>query len=230
MQSRLKKFEEKTGYEFSYESYLEEALTHSSYVREHPRENLRSNERLEYLGDALLDAVVGEILYRRLPDAEEGRLTKLRAAVVCEKTLADISRSLDIGSYLYMGNGEIKQGGRNRESILADAVEALIGAVFLDSSYETVSEFITRLTRNPVEEAISGRLVKDYKSAIQEMLQARGLKAPSYQVAKEEGPDHSKTFFVDLIIDGKVYGSGCGRTKKQAEQNAAREVLERGNS
>lgn len=230
MQSRLKKFEEKTGYEFKDPSYLEEALTHSSYVREHPRDNIRSNERLEFLGDALLDAVAGEILYRRLPDAEEGRLTKIRAAVVCEKTLAEISSRLDMGSYLYMGNGEIKQGGRHRESILADAVEALIGAVFLDSDYNTVRDFIEGLIDGFIEEAIGGRLVRDYKSAIQEQLQAKGLKAPDYQVTKEEGPDHSKTFFVDLIINGQVYGSGSGKTKKQAEQNAARQVLERGNS
>lgn len=228
MQNRLKEFEKRIEYEFSDINLLYEALTHSSYVREHHNEDIRSNERLEFLGDALLDAVAGEALYLRLTDAEEGRLTKLRAAVVCEKTLAELGHKLDIGSFMYMGNGEIKQGGRNRESILADAIEALIGAMFLDSGYEQVRDFILGVLEEFIDEAIAGRLVKDYKSAIQELLQAQGVKAPSYQVSKEEGPDHNKTFFVDLIIDGKVYGNGIGHTKKQAEQNAAKQVLEKG--
>lgn len=229
MQNRLIKLEELLGYNFRNKKYLEEALTHSSYVREHPKENIRSNERLEFLGDALLDAAVGELLFRRLGDAEEGRLTKLRAAVVCEKTLAEISQRLNIGSFLFMGNGEIKQGGRKRESILADAMEAIIGAIFLDSSYDKVKEIIEEIMKDKLEDAIEGRLVQDYKSEIQERLQAEGMKTPKYQVTKEEGPDHNKTFFVDLIIEGEVRGSGEGRTKKQAEQNAAKHVLERGN-
>lgn len=228
LKNRLAEFENKINYHFKDKALLEEALTHSSYVKEHSYMHIKSNERLEFLGDAFLDAIAGEELYRRLPDAEEGRLTKLRAAVVCEKALAVQGRQLGIGEYLMLGNGEEKQGGRHKESIVADAVEALIGAIYLDGGYEAAGRLFMSHGEEMIKDAIAGRLMKDYKSALQELVQASGGGRLTYKVNKEEGPDHNKTFYMDLFIDSRRIGSGIGRTKKEAEQQAAKEAIERG--
>ena len=228
MENRLLEFENRINYHFRDSRLLEEALTHSSYLKEHSLRRLKSNERLEFLGDAFIDAISGEELYCRLPEAEEGRLTKLRAAVVCEKALAKQGRMLEIGEYLLLGNGEEKQGGRRRDSILADAVEALIGAIYLDGGYDAARRVFLMYGEDMINDAIEGRLMRDYKSNLQERVQAVGGGQLIYQVNREEGPDHNKTFYLDLFLGDRLIGTGSGRTKKQAEQQAAKEAIERG--
>ncbi len=227
-EKKFSDFEKVIGYEFKNKKLLKEALTHSSYIREHQEEKVCSNERLEFLGDAYLDAIAGEELFKRLPDADEGRLTKLRAAVVCEKTLAVVGGDFKIGEYMDMGNGESRNGGRYRSSILADAIEALIGAIYLDGGYEKAHQFVLTISEAALQEAMAGRLLKDYKSALQEKIQASGNHRIEYRVDREEGPDHDKYFYVSVYLDGKVQGHGEGKTKKEAEQSAAKEALERG--
>lgn len=216
-------FEKKIHYTFKDKELLNQALTHSSFCREHgvaPKDN---NERLEFLGDAFFDAIISVELYKRLERVDEGRLTKTRALIVCEKSLAAVALRLGIGNYLNMGKGEEHSGGRNRESILADAVEAVVGAIYLDGGYEEAYRFVSREFRGTVEDALAGKLFTDYKTQVQEVLQKRGRKTTIiYQMDREEGPDHDKTFYVHLVCDGKRLGSGCGKSKKEAEQDAAK--------
>lgn len=220
-------FEEKIGYSFKNEKLLDMALTHSSYCRENSIEIKNNNERLEFLGDAFFDAIIGVELYNKLEEVNEGRLTKTRALIVCEKSLANIGIKLSIGQYLNMGKGEANSGGRERESIIADAMEAVIGAIYIDGGYDKVHSIVVKIFDDTIKKAIEGKLFADYKTQVQEALQARGQKTViSYHLDKEEGPDHDKTFFVHLICNGKTLGSGSGKSKKEAEQNAARETLE----
>lgn len=216
-------FEKKIHYTFRDKELLNQALTHSSFCREHgvtPKDN---NERLEFLGDAFFDAIISVELYKRLERVDEGRLTKTRALIVCEKSLAAVALRLGIGNYLNMGKGEEHSGGRNRESILADAVEAVVGAIYLDGGYEEAYRFVSREFRGTVEDALAGKLFTDYKTQVQEVLQKRGRKTTiTYQMDREEGPDHDKTFYVHLVCNGKRLGSGCGKSKKEAEQDAAK--------
>ncbi len=221
-------FEKKIKYTFENKELLNKALTHSSCDREHRGKTVNNNERLEFLGDAFFDAVISAQLYRLLSQDDEGKLTKTRALIVCEKSLAVVARRLEIGKYINMGHGEEFSGGRNRDSILADAVEAVIGAIFLDGGYNNVEEFITREFKETVEDALEGKLFADYKTRVQETLQKRGQKTEiAYILDKEEGPDHDKTFYVHLVCNGKVLGKGSGKSKKEAEQNAAKATLER---
>ena len=220
-----KVLEERLGVDFSDKDLLRQAVTHSSYTMEHERPRAFCNERLEFLGDAFFDAVIGEALYQRLPEEEEGRLTKLRALIVCERSLYEIGCRLGIGELLLLGRGEEMSGGRTRRSLIADAVEAIIGAMYLDRGYETVRTTVLQLFRDRIEDAIAGRIVQDYKSAYQEYLQARGRAEIHYEVIREEGPEHNKVFYVELSVNGKVTGHGDGRTKKEAEQAAARDAL-----
>lgn len=220
------RFEKIIEYEFNDKGLLNKALTHSSYCRENDLESSQSNERLEFLGDAFLDAIAGADLYRRLENVNEGKLTKTRALVVCEKSLAQIGNRLGIGEFLNMGNGEQRSGGRHRESIVADAMEAVIGAIYLDGGFEAVREFVLREFKSVIEDAMAGKLFTDYKTQIQEILQSKGTTPViRYVLDREEGPDHDKTFFVHLVCDDKVLGSGKGKSKKEAEQNAARATL-----
>lgn len=160
---------------------------------------------------------------------DEGKLTKTRALIVCEKSLATVAQKLRIGEYLNMGKGEEHSGGRHRESIMADAVEAVIGAIYLDGGYDEAARFVSREFKSTVIDALSGKLFTDYKTQVQEALQKRGQKTSiSYHLDKEEGPDHDKTFYVHLVCNGKTLGNGCGKSKKEAEQNAARATLEGG--
>ncbi len=223
-----KVLEQRLGVDFSDRDLLTQAVTHSSYVMEHERPRTACNERLEFLGDAFFDAVIGEALYRQLPDVEEGRLTKLRAMIVCERSLYETGLVLGIGDVLLLGRGEEMSGGRMRKSLIADAVEALIGAVYLDRGYETMRETVLRLFKDRIEDAIGGRLAQDYKSAYQEQLQAHGRAEICYRVVREEGPDHAKQFFTEVSVNGQVTGAGSGRTKKEAEQAAARDALAKG--
>lgn len=228
-QEDLERFEQVIQYQFQNPALLDQALSHSSYVREDKRDSIYSNERLEFLGDAYFDAIIGEILYNMYPDAEEGRLSKMRASIVCEQSLAGVARRLSVGDYLLLGKGEEKNGGAERDSILADATEAVVGAIYLDGGYETVKQFVSMAFEKELQDAKAGIFSnQDYKSALQELLQAQGITDIHYVMEKEEGPDHNKTFTVQLQVKGKIVGHGKGKSKKSAEQEAARDAIERG--
>lgn len=199
------------------------ALTHPSYLAEHPQASIH-NQRLEFLGDAVLGLVVADYFYHRFPDEPEGQLTRLRAAVVCESTLARMARQLDLGSYLRLGRGEELSGGRERASVLADALEALTGAVFLDQGWTQARRFLLTLLGEEMLNTVRGSGL-DYKTALQEMVQQRGGVALVYCIIDETGPDHDKHFTAGVLWNGKMLGSGSGKSKKEAEQQAARNAL-----
>lgn len=216
--SRLHEFEEVIGYHFNNQGLLRQALTHSSYANERHMKKHSDNERLEFLGDAVLEVTSSEFLYQKYPDYSEGELTKLRASLVCEPTLAFCTRAIDLGKYLYLGKGEDLTGGRNRKSILSDALEAVIGAIFLDGGFANAKEFIHRFILKDLE---NKKLFFDSKTILQEIVQANFKEVISYHLIGEEGPDHNKTFRVAVHIGEDEYGVGEGRTKKAAEQEAA---------
>ena len=217
------------GYCFKNKLLLMNALTHSSYASDKNLQYVENNERLEYVGDALLDSIIGITLFNELNSEREGRLTKIRAQVVCEETLKDVANELGLGEYLLIGKGEENTGGRNRRSILANAVEAVIGAVFLDSDYDKVSEVVTELFDNKIKLAIKGQLAMDYKTKLQEILQDIYKENQiSYEVIDTDGPDHDKMFYVEVKNHGEVIGYGEGKSKKEAEQNSAKDALKRG--
>ncbi len=214
------------GYTFHDGTILQTALTHSSYSRE-AGDGCQCNERLEFLGDAFFDAIIGEELFRIFPAKEEGWLSRIRATIVCEKSLAQTARRLELGRFLLLGRGEEKTGGRQRESILADAMEALIGAIYLDGGFEAARTVVLGLFRDVIDDTKKGKfIIHDYKTHLQEQLQARGITGIRYELTGEEGPDHNKTFTVCLYVEGKPLAHGSGRTKKQAEQMAAQQALE----
>ncbi len=216
------------GYTFARPEYLEDALTHSSY-HEEKHTCRQDNERLEFLGDAILDTVVSEALFHRMQDVAEGKLTKMRARIVCEQSLASVARELKLGAFIRLGKGEDSAGGREKDSILADAMEAVIAAVFLDGGYEAVREFVLRIMAGTIEKASAGQLFSDYKSQLQERLQQKGRRVViSYTVDREEGPPHDRTFYVHAACNGQILGRGCGKSKKEAEQRAACMALRRG--
>lgn len=217
----------KLGYVFYNRSLLENALTHASYIKNKSEQVEKSNQRLEFLGDAFLDAIISEELYHRLPLVEEGRLTKIRARVVCAESLAFVGKQIGIGEDLWLGTGEIRTGGINKDSIIADAMEALIGAIYLDGGYNEAKTFILRHFGGKLEEACNSGTDADFKTSLQELLQAQGEKGFYYRIADEEGPDHKKIFTVEFILRDIVMGVGKGLSKKEAEQNAAKAALER---
>ena len=221
-------FQKIIQYDFQNVNLLKNALTHSSYINEGKTSQIGNNERLEFLGDAILDAVISDHLYNRLCNMEEGELTKRRAVIVGERSLAVCGSKVSIGNYLRLGKGEEHSGGRKRGSILADALEAVIGAIYLDGGWGAVRDFVMRTFSELIEDAVSGKLHTDYKTEIQERLQSHGEADISYVIEKEEGPDHDKTFYSNLVFQGRVIGSGSGRSKKEAEQQAAKQALERG--
>jgi len=224
--SNIRQLEDKINYHFQNRDLLRNALTHSSYIKEHGKRE-RSNERLEFLGDAFFDAIIGEELYRIFPNREEGFLSRTRATLVCEKSLANEARKLKIGDHILLGNGEERSGGRNRESILADTMEAIIGAVYLDGGFEKVKKIVLELFHDVIEDAKHGKFViTDYKTALQEKLQINGNVDINYVLVEEMGPDHDKTFIVQLEVDGVPKTKGKGKSKKQAEQHAAEAMLE----
>ena len=218
----LNEFEEKIGYQFQNDRLLRQAFTHSSYANERHMGKQTDNERLEFLGDAVLEIVASEFLYHRYPDYPEGELTRLRASMVCEPTLAFCTRDLNLGKYLLLGKGEDQTGGRERKSILSDALEAVIGAVYLDGGFANAKEFIFRFVLNDIEHK---QLFFDSKTILQEIVQGNYEKQLHYVLIKEEGPDHDKKFVVEARIGEKAYGQGTGRTKKAAEQEAAYQTL-----
>ncbi len=230
-EENLRQFEKMIQYQFNDIGLLDQALSHSSYIRERKEENLRDNERLEFLGDAFFDAVIGECLYKMHPDAEEGKLSKMRAAIVCERSLAGAAGRLRLADYILLGYGEEKNGGRQRASILADSAEAVVGAIYLDGGYEEAKKFVIYAFERELQDAKAGKIEnRDYKSRLQEMLQANDVHDIKYSVIKAEGPDHDKTFTVKLEVNGRELSQGSGKSKKTAEQDAAKNAIERGNN
>lgn len=217
----MNELSEKLQYKFKNLSLLETALTHSSYANEKRNMGIQSNERLEFLGDSVLGAVTAEYLFRTYPDKPEGELTRMRAALVCEQSLVQVARQLSLGNFLRLGHGEEMGGGRDRVSILADAVEAIIAAVYLDGGFDAAAGLVGRLV---LEGKGSG--ISDYKTELQELVQKKGKSSIEYELTDSSGPDHNKTFFVDVYINGKISGKGQGRTKKEAEQAAAKDAME----
>ena len=219
----------KIGYEFNDEALLTNALTHSSYSSEHRMDYASNNERLEFIGDAFVDAAVGAELFRIMKDAPEGVLSKNRADVVREESLADAAREIDLGDYIYMGRGEESTGGRNKDSILADAFEALIGAIIIDGGYDAGKRVILDLLNEKIGLAVAGKLRQDYKTMLQEKLQEKNHDVRiKYNTVSESGPDHNKTFNVEVMAGTRVLGSGSGKSKAKAEQDAARDALMNG--
>lgn len=214
------------NYYFDDIELLETALTHSSYANENRLHVSKSNERLEFLGDTIINIVVSQYLYKKYPFYPEGELTKIRAKVVCEPSLAFIGKQIEIGKYLFLGKGEEATGGRERDSIIADASEAITGAIFLDSNFDTVNNFLLMNFEADIVDAVAkGDLFIDYKTELQEKLQKVARAKVEYAVIKEEGPDHNKLFYMDVMINKETIGSGVGRNKKEAEQMAAKEAL-----
>ncbi len=222
MEKKLREFEKKIGYDFHDFSLLKTAMMHSSYTNERHLEKYRCNERLEFLGDAVLELVSSEFLFRESPKVSEGELTKTRASMVCEPSLAMCARDIGLGDYLLLGKGEEATGGRKRDSITSDAMEALIGAIYLDGGFTSAKEFIHRFVLTDLEDK---KLFYDSKTILQEMVQADRNKEISYRLVGEKGPDHNKSFSVEVLIGGEVCGAGQGRTKKAAEQQAAYEAI-----
>ena len=218
----MKTLEEKLGYTFQDPGLLENALTHSSCANE-SRGRLQSNERLEFLGDSILGMVVADHLYRNHPDLPEGELTRTRAALVCEESLVEAARELGLGDYLKLGRGEEAGGGRRRPSIQADAVEAVLAAVYLDGGIGSARKIIRRFVLSrEVAGLTAGR---DYKTALQELVQRESGQVLKYRLTGEAGPDHDKRFFVEVELNGSPVGSGQGRSKKEAEQMAAHAAI-----
>jgi ribonuclease-3 len=208
-------------------SLYRRALTHRSVLRVHPDEPLQSNERLEFLGDSLLDLVVGEELYERFPNENEGSLTRLRARLVSERPLATCARRLNLGTHLLMSDNAARGEGRNNPSILADAFEALTGAVYLDQGYGTCQAFIQDMVITPFDLTDLATRDENYKSQLLEYMQARGRPQPTYRVVYEEGPSHDKTFTVEVMVGDTVHEQGTAGSKQAAEQQAARRTLEK---
>ena len=221
-QKKLKELQKSIGYEFRQEILLRQALTHSSYAHEKNLKDLMDNERLEFLGDAVLEVVSSEFLFLNHPEMNEGQMTKLRASLVCEQSLAACARQLDLGSYLLLGNGEDLTGGRERDSILSDAWEAVIGAMYLDGGFTSAKEFILKYVLTDIEHK---KLFYDSKTMLQELIQNKYKQSLHYVLLSEEGPDHNKVFTVQAYMDNTPLMTGKGRTKKAAEQNAAYQSL-----
>ena len=225
MNGHLKELEERIDYQFKNQNLFSQALTHSSYANEHRLDHSRCNERLEFLGDAVLEIVTSDFLYHKYATLPEGDLTKIRASIVCEPTLAYCAGDIRLGEYLFLGKGEDATGGRGRNSVVSDAMEALIGAIYLDGGFANAKEFVHRFILNDIEHK---KLFFDSKTILQEQIQSETEEPLHYELIKEEGPDHNKRFTVEVCLGGQVLGTGSGRTKKAAEQEAAyRAILKR---
>ncbi len=222
----LVELEENLGFTFDDKSLLQRSLTHRSYLNEHPDSAFEDNERLEFLGDAVLDFVTGEYLYHRFPEMAEGPLTSLRSVLVRRETLARFAEQIRLGDYLLLGHGEAASGGRRRPATLCAAFEAFVGALYLDQGIEAVKELIGPLIDPEVARTVKERSDKDSKSRLQELAQGRLRHTPRYTTVLESGPDHAKKFTVEVSIGGTVYGKGIGRSKQQAAQGAAEDALE----
>lgn len=221
----LNELEKAIGYQFRNITLLQNALSHSSYANERWHDSLKSNERLEFLGDSVLGMLVADHLYRTFPNRPEGELTRMRADMVCEKSLAMVANRLDLGRHLMLGKGEETGGGRNRDSILADAVESVLAACYLDGGMDAAVQFVQKfiLVNVPVTKLHN----TDYKTALQELVQQKKNQVIVYRLVGESGPDHDKQFQVELTLNGEVVGIGTGSSKKRAEQAAAQSAIEK---
>lgn len=222
----IKELEERIGYTFKNKDNLILAITHSSYANENKSTGQKNNERLEFLGDSVLNLVITEALFTNYANLTEGEMTKARASIVCEASLLKCSNSMGIGKYLLLGKGEELTGGRARISILSDAFESLIGAVYIDGGIKYAREFITEVMNQLISDSVNGAVFMDYKTELQEILQKDGDHRIIYEIVEERGPDHNKIFVSQLIIGDIVKGIGEGKSKKEAEQNAAKSALE----
>lgn len=219
--------EKNIGYVFENKGLIKTALTHSSYVNEN--KNSRDNERLEFLGDSILSLVVSNYIFNYKSNLKEGELTKIRASCVCEKSLINVANKLKIGDYIRLGKGEQNSGGKKRTSILADATEAIIAAIYLDSDLETVSKYVILWLEDTIVSAIKHKKDSDYKSKLQEEIQKIKGRVLKYEVVDVEGPDHDRKFTICVYCDNKLIGKGQGNSKKEAEQNAAQDALSKPN-
>ncbi|MEA1970440.1 MAG: ribonuclease III [Thermodesulfobacteriota bacterium] len=223
----LEELSEMLSYTFSDITLLDTSLTHSSYANENPDLAWEDNERLEFLGDAVLQLCISDILIKRFPDYAEGQLSKVRAAMVNEQPLAGLAREYRIGEFMLLGRGEENSGGRDKDSILGDAVEAIIGAIYLDGGYESTLRFIRATFQSLVDEWIESPIYLDYKSLLQETSQGRFRLVPQYRITGASGPDHDKTFDIEASIGDIISTTGTGKNKKDAEQDAARKALQK---
>ena len=225
----LNKLQSTIGYTFKNEALLTRAMTHSSYTAEHNKSYSSNNERLEFIGDAYLDAIVGHKIFDVVQDCTEGVLSRKRAEVVCESSLASIARDLHIGDFLLLGNGEEHTGGRDRESMLADALEALIGAVIIDGGFEEGRRVVLNIFAETIRDSVQGKINNDYKSRLQEFIQKKyNNNDIKYRIVDEQGPAHDKLFTAEVELLGKVIGRGSGKSKAKAEQAAAEQVISKG--
>jgi ribonuclease-3 len=222
----LQQFEQIIGYTFKNIDLLKTALTHSSYANEKKQPGITSNERLEFLGDSVLSLVISHSIFSDYPNLPEGELTKLRSIIVCETTLKEIANEIQLGSFLLLGKGEEISGGRNRASILADAFEAVAGAIYIDGGFEKASQFILQNTKHLIDTYAHGKVISDFKTKLQEILQKHGDVKIIYDIMKIEGPDHDRVFSVRVSCDNKTLGIGSGKSKKEAEQAAAQKAID----
>lgn len=221
----MNEFEKLIDYKFNNNNLLRQALTHTSYANEHKGSNIKHNERLEFLGDAVLSIVVADYIYANCPELPEGELTQLRSALVCEKALYKFGKMINLGSFLYLSKGEKNGGGADRPSIVSDAFEAVIAAIYLDGGMKEAEKFILRFVIPEIKRT-SKKPHKDYKTTLQEIVQKNPGEKIEYKLVSESGPDHNKHFVFEVHLNSNVIGKGGGRSKKEAEQNAAREALE----
>lgn len=224
---QYKLLEKKLGYTFKKRELLKCALMHKSYANENKLPALNHNERFEFLGDAVLELVISHLLMEKFPKASEGKLSKVRASIVNEKTLAKVAMSLNLGDFLYLGKGEDVGGGRNKSSLLSDALEAVFGAIYLDRGFKKSYKVLEKIAQKLFEQMEDEDFYKDYKTQLQETAQLLFKTVPRYRLVSEIGPDHDKQFEIHILLHNEIYGSGMGRSKKDAEQNAARMALEK---
>lgn len=229
MQNNIVELQNKIDYQFQDANFLKEALTHSSYSNEFKKIKNKNNERLEFLGDSILGLIISNYLFRLKKDLPEGELTKIRAAIVCEKSLKEVAKYIGLGEFLYLGKGEESTGGRTRDSILADATEALIAAIYLDGGFKKATDFVLINMEEIIQQAIQGKIMRDYKTQLQELIQKDNKENISYKLAEQLGPDHDKTFKMNVFVGEEIIGTGIGKSKKEAEQKAARDALEKAN-
>lgn len=225
--AEVRKFAEHNGIPMRNFGLLDVALTHTSYANEHKNKVIHDNERLEFLGDAVLDLVVGEYLFLRFPEWPEGELTRAKASVVCKPACAECAAKFHVGDYMLLGKGEEMSGGRNRTSILGNAFEAVIGAVYLDNNYEVASRFVLGHMKKFLDLIDRGEYDHDYKTDLQELVQKHGDVDIRYDVIRNEGPDHDKTIWIEVTVNGQAMGTGMGKNKKEAAQKAAKEAIEK---
>ncbi len=223
--NNISKFENIISYNFKNKQYILEALTHSSYSNEN--KSYAFNERLEFLGDSVLGIVISDYLFKNETELPEGELTKLRANIVCEESLSEVSKKIELGTHMLLGKGEEATGGRERVSILADAVEAVIAAIYLDGGIENARKFVLTQMDEIIQDSIKGRIFRDYKTHLQEVIQSQGESNIIYDLVEEIGPDHNKRFVMQVKLNDEVLGTGEGKSKKEAEQSAAKQALRR---